>query len=208
MRTRVKICGLTREQDVDAAVEAGADAIGLVFYDASPRYVELPTASRLADDVPPFVTVVGLFVNAAAADIEHALNTVRIDLLQFHGDEPATFCEQFRRPYIKALRVAAETDIADLTSQYASAKGVLLDSYRAGIPGGTGEAFDWEQIPQDLSRPIILAGGLTPDNVASAIRQVRPYAVDVSGGVEQTKGIKDANKIRAFINEVQGVARS
>lgn len=208
MRTRVKICGLTREQDVRAAVEAGADAIGLVFYEPSPRYVEMQTASQLANRAPPFVTVVGLFVNAERAVIETVLDTVRIDLLQFHGDEPADFCEQFNRPYIKALRVADETDIIALAGQYGSATGILLDAYQPGTPGGTGETFNWDVIPEDLPLPVILAGGLTPGNVAGAIRQVQPYAVDVSGGVERDKGIKDADKIRAFMNEVQGVARS
>lgn len=208
MRTRVKICGLTREQDVRTVVEAGADAIGLVFYEHSPRYVDIQQASQLASIVPPFVSVVGLFVNAEQAIIEDVLQTVRIDLLQFHGDESASFCEQFSRPYIKALRVADDVDIAACAGQYASAKGLLLDTYQTGVPGGTGEIFNWALIPQNLSLPIILAGGLKPDNVAGAIRQVHPYAVDVSGGVEQDKGIKDANKIRAFMNEVQGVGRS
>jgi len=207
MRTRVKICGLTREQDVHAAVDAGSDALGLVFYEPSPRYVEIQQAQQLVSIVPPFVTVVGLFVNAEKTAIENVLHNVRIDLLQFHGDEPAAFCEQFTRPYIKALRVADDTDIAAIAGQYASASGLLLDSYQAGVPGGTGEVFNWQQIPQGLSSPIILAGGLTADNVAEAIRQVQPYAVDVSGGVEQDKGIKDLNKIRAFMNEVQGVDR-
>lgn len=208
MRTRVKICGLTREQDIRAVVEAGADAIGLVFYEPSPRYVDIQQASQLARFVPPFVTLVGLFVNAEQAFIEDVLSEVRIDLLQFHGDESAGFCEQFSRPYIKALRVADDTDITAQARQYASAKGLLLDTYQAGKPGGTGEVFNWELIPADLSLPIILAGGLTADNVAKAIRQVQPFAVDVSGGVEQDKGIKDINKIYAFMNEVQGVGQS
>jgi len=207
MRTRVKICGLTREQDVRAAVEAGADAIGLVFYEPSPRYVDMQLASQLASIVPPFVSVVGLFVNAGQAVVEDVLHKVRLDLLQFHGDEPVDFCEQFSRPYIKALRVADDTDIAACAGQYASAKGLLLDTYQAGRPGGTGVVFNWELIPQDVSLPIVLAGGLTPDNVVEAISQVQPYAVDVSGGVEQDKGIKDANKIRAFMKEVQSVGK-
>lgn len=208
MRTRVKICGLTREQDIRAAVDAGADAIGLVFYAPSPRYVATELAAQLAKSVPPFVTVVGLFVDAQAAAIEDVMSKVRLDLLQFHGDEPAPFCEQFSRPYIKALRVASDTDIESLAGQYGSAQGLLLDTYRAGKPGGTGEVFDWHLVPQQLSLPVILAGGLTAGNVAQAIRQVKPYAVDVSGGVEQDKGIKDAGKIRAFMNEVQSVGRS
>lgn len=207
MRTRVKICGLSREQDIRAAVDAGADAIGLVFYAPSPRYVDIRQASQLASSVPPFVTVVGLFVNAEQTVIEDVLHKVRIDLLQFHGDEPAVFCEQFTRPYIKALRVGDDTDIAAYAEQYSSARALLLDTYQAGKPGGTGEVFNWKMIPAEVSLPIILAGGLTPDNVAAAIQQVQPYAVDVSGGVEQAKGIKDTNKIHAFMKEVQGVGR-
>lgn len=208
MRTRVKICGLTREQDVRVAVEAGADAIGLVFYEPSPRYVELQQARQLASMVPPFVTVVGLFVNAGQAEIEEVLSKVKLDLLQFHGDESAGFCEQFSRPYIKALRVADDTDIAACAGQYSSAKGLLLDTYQAGVPGGTGAVFNWQSIPQDLPLPIILAGGLNSGNVVQAIEQVQPYAVDVSGGLEQGKGIKDTNKIYTFMQEVQGVGRS
>ncbi len=208
MRTRVKICGLTREQDVHTAVEAGADAIGLVFYESSPRNVDIQLAAKLSSMVPPFVTVVGLFVNADKGVIEDIIQTVRIDLLQFHGDESAEFCEQFNRPYIKALRVANDTDVQTFANDYGSAKGLLLDTYQTGKPGGTGKVFNWNLIPQVVSLPIILAGGLTPSNVADAIRQVRPYAVDVSGGVEQARGIKDKDQIHAFMKEVQRVGRS
>jgi len=208
MRTRVKICGLTREQDVQAAVQAGADAIGLVFYEPSPRYVEIELAQRLAESVPAFVTVTGLFVNAGQACIQAVLDKVRIDLLQFHGDEPATFCAQFSRPYIKALRVADDTDIAAYAEEYISSRALLLDTYQKGTPGGTGNAFNWDLIPRNIALPVILAGGLGPDNVADAIRKVQPFAVDVSGGVEEDKGIKDINKIRAFMKEVQSVARN
>lgn len=208
MRTRVKICGLTREQDVQAAVTAGADALGLVFYESSPRHVNMATATQLAKRVPAFVTVVALFVNADKAFVEEVIDRVGVDLLQFHGEESAAYCEQFQRPYIKALRVAADTDIVALASAYHSARGILLDSYKKGIPGGTGEVFNWELIPKKLPLPVILAGGLNPTNVAAAINKVQPYAVDVSGGVEQAKGIKDKDKIHAFMKEVQGVGRS
>lgn len=208
MRTRIKICGLTRPQDVTAAVSAGADAIGLVFYEPSPRYVSIEKAVELLEELPAFVTVVGLFVNADKAFVEQVIQRVRIDLLQFHGDESAEFCAQFTRPYIKALRVAADTDITAYASAYGSARGLLLDTYQKGVPGGTGETFNWELIPEQLSLPIILAGGLKPTNVADAISKVHPYAVDVSGGVERDKGIKDKDKIYAFMNEVQGVGKS
>lgn len=208
MRTRVKICGLSREEDVHAAAAAGADAIGLVFYEPSPRHVTVQQAVHLARLVPAFVSVVGLFVNADKDFVEAMISQVRLDLLQFHGDEPAEFCGQFSRPYIKALRVAEDTDIGAFARQYDSARGLLLDTYQAGKPGGTGEVFNWQQIPRALPLPVILAGGLNASNVAEAIRQVGPYAVDVSGGVEQSKGIKDTNKIHAFMQEVQGVGRS
>ena len=205
MRTRVKICGLTREQDIQAAVAAGADALGLVFYGPSPRYVDVKTAHKLVQCVPPFVTVVGLFVDAKRDEIEQVLQQVHIDLLQFHGNESVVECELFNKPYIKAVRVGEQTDIAAEVAKFPSASGVLLDSYQKGVPGGTGLSFDWAKIPTDLSMPVILAGGLTPDNVAGAIRQVSPYAVDVSGGVEQDKGIKDPDKINRFMQEVEGV---
>jgi len=208
MRTRAKICGLSREEDVAAAVEAGADAIGLVFYEPSPRNISVERACALTQQIPAFVSIVGLFVNADKGVIEDIIQKVRIDLLQFHGDEPEAFCAQFSRPYIKALRVADDTNIAAIADDYSSARGLLLDTYRAGIPGGTGEVFNWELIPRKVSLPIILAGGLTASNVAAAIQKVQPYAVDVSGGVERDKGIKDINKIRAFMNEVQGVGRN
>ena len=205
MRTRIKICGLTREQDIRAAVAAGADAIGLVFYAPSPRYLDIKTAHKLVQCVPPFVTVVGLFVDAPREEIEQILREVPLDLLQFHGKETVAQCEGFNRPYIKAIRVATETDIRAEIEKYPSASGILLDSYQQGVPGGTGVSFDWAKIPAGLDTPVILAGGLTPENVAGAIRQVRPYAVDVSGGVEQSKGIKDPHKIDKFIREVEGV---
>ncbi|WP_130907718.1 MULTISPECIES: phosphoribosylanthranilate isomerase [unclassified Pseudomonas] len=201
---RSKICGITRIEDALAAVEAGADAIGFVFYAKSPRAVTLEQARSIIKALPPFVTTVGLFVDASHAELAEILDAVPLDLLQFHGDETAAQCEGWRHPYIKALRVKAGDDIAVACDAYPSASGILLDAYVEGIPGGTGEAFDWSLIPQALSKPIILAGGLTPDNVAEAVARVRPYAVDVSGGVEASKGIKDHAKIHAFIKAVAG----
>lgn len=200
---RSKICGITRIEDALAAVAAGADAIGFVFYAKSPRAVTAVQARAIIAALPPFVTTVGLFVNASACELNETLDAVPLDLLQFHGDETPEQCEGYHRPYIKALRVKAGDDIVGACNAYASASGILLDAYVEGVPGGTGQAFDWSLIPQGLSRPIILAGGLTVDNVVQAIDQVRPYAVDVSGGVEKSKGIKDHDKIRAFMHNVR-----
>lgn len=200
---RSKICGITRIEDALAAVEAGADAIGFVFYAKSPRAVTVQQARAIIQALPPFVTTVGLFVNASRCELGEILDAVPLDLLQFHGDEAVEDCEGWHRPYIKALRVKAGDDIAAAVDAYPSASGVLLDTYVEGVPGGTGEAFDWSLIPQGLSKPLILAGGLTPENVAGAVARVKPYAVDVSGGVEASKGIKDHAKIHAFIKAVR-----
>ncbi|HUE94262.1 phosphoribosylanthranilate isomerase [Pseudomonas sp.] len=200
---RSKICGITRIEDALSAAEAGADAIGLVFYAKSPRAVSVQQARAIIAALPPFVTTVGLFVDASRQELDEILAAVPLDLLQFHGDESPAFCEALQRPYIKALRVKPGDDLAAQVAAYGQASGVLLDTYVPGIPGGTGEAFDWSLVPQGLSKPIILAGGLVAENVAAAIRQVRPYAVDVSGGVEASKGIKDAEKIRAFMRAVK-----
>lgn len=200
---RSKICGITRIEDALAAVDAGADAIGLVFYAKSPRAVNVQQARAIIAALPPFVTTVGLFVNASRCELGEILDAVPLDLLQFHGDETPADCEGYHRPWIKALRVKAGDDIAASCKAYAGASGILLDTYVEGVPGGTGEAFDWSLVPKDLSKPIILAGGLSATNVAQAIAQVHPYAVDVSGGVEQSKGIKDHAKIRAFIQAVR-----
>lgn len=205
MRTRIKICGVTRPEDGVAAANAGADAIGLIFYGPSPRYVTNAQAGAVIAALPPFVTVVGLFVNVAEAKIREVLADVPLDLLQFHGDESADFCGRFGRPYIKALRMAPGLDVTATVAHYPDAQGVLLDTYTPGVAGGTGKVFDWESVPAELKKPIILAGGLTPENVATAVAQVRPYAVDVSGGVESKKGIKDHKKIAAFIDAVRGV---
>ena len=200
---RSKICGITRVEDALAAAEAGADAIGLVFYAKSPRAVNVQQAREIIAALPPFVTTVGLFVNASRCELGEILDAVPLDLLQFHGDETPEQCEGYNRPWIKALRVRPGDDLEASCTLYAKASGILLDAYVAGVPGGTGEAFDWSLVPEHLSKPIILAGGLSPDNVAAAIARVRPYAVDVSGGVEQAKGIKDGQKIQAFLDAVR-----
>ena len=205
MRTRVKICGITRSEDGQAAAYAGADAIGMVFYAASPRAVNIAKAQAIVAALPPFVTVVALFVDPTAAEVETVLQNVAVDVLQFHGEEAPEFCDRFARPYLKALRMRAEIDLAAEARRYASAQGLLLDTYKEGVAGGTGESFDWMRVPRDLDMPIVLAGGLTPVNVAAAIQQARPYAVDVSGGVEAAKGIKDAAKMAALMGEVKRV---
>ena len=209
-RTRVKICGITRPEDALAVVEAGADAIGLVFYPPSPRAVDLAQAQEIVKAVPAFVTITALFVNPEPTEVQEILNGVRIDLIQFHGDEDSTFCEQFNSPYIKAIRVRQASDVVASSLRFPSAQGILLDSYKPGVPGGTGETFDWSMAGQSTdgsqqAKPIILAGGLNPDNIQQAIKQVQPFAVDVSGGVEASKGIKDHGKIKAFVSEVNRV---
>jgi len=203
MRTRIKICGITRRQDAAEAVIGGADAIGLVFYASSPRAVSPQKAVELVRALPPFVSVVGLFVNAPRRKVEQVLAATRIDLLQFHGDETPAECGGFNRPYIKAIRMREGVDLHRERSRYADAAALLLDTYRKGTPGGTGDAFDWGRIPADIADSVVLAGGLNPDNVERAIRSVRPYAVDVSGGVERDTGIKDRAMIAAFIRGVE-----
>ena len=199
MAVRVKICGITRLQDMHAACDAGADALGFVFYEKSPRHVSIAAAAALLRELPPFVQSVGLFVNAEPAFIESVLQAVPLDLLQFHGEERPAECARFGRPYIKAERVNRESDLLKCAADFDAARGLLLDAWVPGMPGGTGERFDWSLIPPALPKPVILSGGLTPDNVAEAVRRVRPWAVDVSSGVEVTKGIKDAHLIAQFI---------
>ncbi|UUD64945.1 phosphoribosylanthranilate isomerase [Pseudomonas seleniipraecipitans] len=205
---RCKICGITRLEDALAAVAAGADAIGLVFYARSPRSVSIEQARSIVAGLPPFVTTVGLFVDMPQAEIEQVLAAVPLDLLQFHGDESAADCDALKRPYIKALRVRAQDDVTALVDAYPDARAVLLDTFVDGVPGGTGQAFDWALVPARLGKPVILAGGLTLENVAAAIAQVQPYAVDVSGGVELAKGIKDAAKVKDFVRAVRTVEGS
>ncbi|MES9941033.1 MAG: phosphoribosylanthranilate isomerase [Candidatus Thiodiazotropha sp. 6PLUC2] len=202
MRTRIKICGITRPEDGLAAACLGADAIGLVFYPPSPRAVTPDQAAEIVKSLPPFVTVVGLFVDENRTVIEQILKEVPLDLLQFHGDESPEECSGFGRPWVKAIRMKADTDLAFEAQTYASGSGLLLDTYKAGVPGGTGQTFDWNMVPQSLAGRIILAGGLDSENVTQAVQQLRPFAVDVSGGVEESKGIKDVAKIEAFITGV------
>lgn len=203
MRTRVKICGITRAEDALAVAHNGADAIGLVFYERSPRHVSIAQAAQLAAVLPPFVTVVGLFVNASAPFVREVMASVSLDVLQFHGDETPDYCEQFDKPYLKAIRVKAGVDLLQCAADFHSAQGLLLDAHVEGIPGGTGAVFDWSLIPEHLPLPLILSGGLSIENVAAGIDQVRPYAVDVSSGVEVSKGIKDSQKISRFMHEVK-----
>ena len=199
MATAVKICGITRAEDGLAAAQAGAHAIGLVFHRGSPRYVAPAAAREIVRRLPPFVTAVGLFVDHDAAEVRSVIGQVPMQLLQFHGSEPPDYCAGFPLPYIKAVRVRPGVDLLQYAALYSSATGLLLDAFSESAHGGTGAAFDWTLIPARLPLPVVLAGGLTPQNVAEAVRRVRPWAVDVSSGVEQSKGIKDAAKIAAFI---------
>jgi phosphoribosylanthranilate isomerase len=203
MATAVKICGITRPEDALAAARAGAHAIGLVFYARSPRHVTPARAAEIIRVLPPFVTTVGLLVDATAEEVRAALAEAPVGLLQFHGDEMPEFCRQFRRPYVKAVRVKPGVDLLQYAQDYHDAKALLLDNYVEGLHGGSGVAFDWSLIPRGLPLPVILSGGLTPENVTEAVRRVRPSAVDVSSGVESAKGVKDAQKIAAFIKGVR-----
>ncbi|MFO1422880.1 MAG: phosphoribosylanthranilate isomerase [Candidatus Competibacteraceae bacterium] len=201
-RTRVKICGITRPEDGVAAARLGADAIGLVFHPPSPRFVDVETAQRIVAALPPFITVVGLFMNAESVAVRRVIDRAPPHLLQFHGDEDPDYCASFGLPYLKAVPMGAHADVLDYERRFATAAGLLLDSHGGHQMGGTGQGFDWTRIPADRRKPLILAGGLHPGNVAEAIRQVRPYAVDVSSGVESTKGIKDVELMRAFLRGV------
>jgi len=202
-KTRVKICGITSIEDALVAVDAGADALGLVFYEASPRSVSISQARQIALAVGPFVVVTGLFVDADPEFVNAVLNDVPLQLLQFHGNESPDYCSFFHRPYIKALRMRPELDVVTSIDSYPNASGILLDAYRPGVPGGTGETFEWTRVPAQSLKPIVLAGGLTPDNVGEAIRTVSVYGVDVSGGVELAPGKKDQSKVTSFINNAR-----
>lgn len=205
--TRIKICGLTREADVDAAVAAGADALGFVFYPPSPRYVSPQRAAELVARVPPFVETVGLFVNAAPAEVLATCAAVPLNVLQFHGDEDAAYCRQFARPWLKAARVRPGLNLLEFARSFAATRGLLLDAFVEGYGGG-GHVFDWTLIPPDLPGHLILSGGLTVDNVGDAVARVRPAAVDVSSGVEASKGIKDHQKMAAFVAAVRAAERT
>ena len=202
-QTRIKICGITRPEDARVAAQCGADAIGLVFYDRSPRAVTIEQAVACVMAVPPLVSAVALFVDESAEVIHRILTAVPIDLIQFHGNESAEFCTQFSRPYIKALRVRPNVNPLTQSLAYSTSRGILLDAFKKGVPGGTGESFDWDLARVTFPRPLVLAGGLNSDNVATAIERVRPAAVDVSGGVELEPGIKSAESIKKFIEAVR-----
>ena len=197
--TKVKICGFTEPDNARDASIAGVDAVGLVFYDKSPRNVDVQKAQEIIDALPPFVNRVGLFVNANPSFVDEILCEVPLDTLQFHGDESLLDCTQYQMPFIKSLRVRPDTNVVQVAEQFSSASAILLDSFNPSSFGGTGEAFDWSLACVDISLPIILAGGLNSDNVSSAIRQVRPYAVDATSSVESAPGVKDIDKIEAFI---------
>ena len=201
-RPRIKICGITNIDDASQAVELGADALGFVFYRPSSRYIDILNAKKVAEQLPPFVSLVGLFVDAEPEIVYQAIDQIPLTVLQFHGAEDAAYCDQFKFPYIKALRMSPELALNTAVSSYPNAKAILLDAYKKGVPGGTGEVFDWGRVPKHSQTPIILAGGLTPDNISRAVAKTQPYAVDVSGGVESMPGIKDHQKIADFISRV------
>lgn len=198
---RIKICGITNIEDALAAAHCGADAIGLVFFSGSPRAIDSQTAQRIVHALPPLVSSVGLFVNPPAEEVHHILKNVPIDILQFHGDETGEFCQQFHRPYIKAIRTRSIDDIHTAMQTHPKARAFLFDAYHPAQYGGTGQTFDWSMLPEKIDCPWILAGGLNPVNIAQAVRLARPPAVDVSGGVELSKGLKDYSKIKHFIEE-------
>lgn len=206
MRVRIKVCGMTRAEDVAAAAKLGVDAVGLVFYAKSPRNVRIEQAQALVAALPAFVTPTALFLDPDAETVRQILGKVRIEILQFHGVEPAEFCRSFGRPYIKAVPMGSQADLTEYGRRHAHAAALLLDSHATGQKGGTGVTFDWSAIPKFNGPPLILAGGLNPGNVATAIRMVRPYGVDVSSGVESAPGIKDPEKMAAFVHEVNDVA--
>ncbi len=206
MRVRIKVCGITRTGDAAAAARLGVDAVGLVFYPKSPRHVSVEQAREIVAGLPAFVTVTALFLDPGREAVEQVLDKVRVELLQFHGVEPAEFCKGFGRPYIKAVPMGSQADLAEYAQRHAQAAALLLDSHAAGQKGGTGMSFDWSKVPKVDGPPLILAGGLKPDNVATAIRIVQPYGVDVSSGVESAPGIKDPDKLAAFVREVNNAA--
>jgi phosphoribosylanthranilate isomerase len=203
MSVRVKVCGITRCEDAKIAVQLGVDAIGFVFWSKSARYINPDLACQIAENIPPFICTVGVYVDPDTDWVEETVKVARLNLLQFHGDESPEFCNQFSQPYIKAIRVKQDSDLLQYAKRYSTAKGLLLDTYTVDMPGGTGHAFDWNLIPQYLPIPLILSGGLNPSNVAIAIKQIQPWAVDVSSGVEASKGIKDEKKIFAFMQGVK-----
>lgn len=203
MRTRIKICGITRWEDAQSCIDNGVDALGLVFVPASPRCVDVKRAASIASRLPPFMMSVGLFMNQSEQAVKTVLNDVVLDLLQFHGDEDAEYCNSFGKPYIKAIPMGDNVDPGEYMASHPQAKGFLLDSHGQGSSGGSGHTFDWTRMPRSVGIPLIVAGGLDPQNVSGAIEQLKPYAVDVSSGVEESKGIKNLDKIKAFVNAVR-----
>lgn len=206
-RTRIKFCGITRESDALDAIALGADALGFVFHPPSPRYVTPAAAKAIVAKLPPFVSAVGLFVDVPLAEVRAIVADVHLDAVQFHGEEPGDYCQAYGGPYLKAVRLETGLSLQAAVRDYADARALLLDSYHPQLAGGTGLSFDWSLIPAQRGKPIVLAGGLDATNVAQAIRAVRPYAVDVSGGIERAKGIKDYGKMQAFVAEVHAVER-
>ena len=205
MRVRVKICGITRKKDALLAAQLGADAIGLIFYPDSPRFVNVDQAKKIAHSLPPYVNKVGVFVNATTEQVATALNQVKLDYLQFHGDELAQFCDSFAMPYIKVIRMEPDIDLLAKVNAYPNATGFLLDTYHRKIYGGTGHAFPWQLVPPGINRPIIVSGGISADNVQEAIQTLHPYAVDVSSQVEERPGIKDPKKLQQLFNAVNSM---
>lgn len=200
---RIKICGITNDEDAQLSCELGTDALGFVFFSGSPRYISLSAAQNIIQELPPFVTSVGLFVNPTESDVWNAIENVSLDVLQFHGDESVEFCRLFDKPYIKAIRVQNQEDIMRAEKEYIGARALLLDAHVDGLFGGTGQSFDWRLLPETLTTPWVLSGGLNPNNVVEAIKATRAIAVDVSSGVEQEKGVKCAAKLAAFIQGVR-----
>lgn len=205
LRTRIKICGLRSVEQAEIAIDCGADAIGLVFHEASPRAIDMCTARAIRDALPAFVTLTALFMDEAEDLVEQVVQEIEPDLLQFHGSETPAFCNLWNRPYIKAIAMGDRVDAQAYALSYPQAQGFLMDSHAAGRQGGSGDTFDWSRIPATFQYPLILAGGLNPQNVAQAVTEVRPYAVDVSSGVESSRGVKDAALIRQFCKEVYRV---
>ena len=203
MPVRIKFCGMTRAEDVQHAVDLGVDALGFVFVKKSSRCLTVEAAQNLMERVPPFVSCVGLFMNSAPVAIETVIRQTGLHLLQFHGSEDEDHCRQFGMPYLKAVPVSSTESVTDYCSNFSSAAGFVMDSHAAGQMGGTGKTFAWDRIPDSFGRPVVLAGGLTPGNVSLAVREVRPYAVDVSSGIETSPGIKDAGKMKKFIEEAR-----
>lgn len=206
-RTRIKICGITRIDDARAAIAAGVDAIGLVFYPQSPRFLDIESAQSIVDQLPPLVTVVGVFVNQTIEEVREIADRLALDLLQLHGDETPEQCRRYGRPYIKGVRMRDDVDLPEIVGAFPDCRGVLLDTYKPGIEGGTGVTFSWKRIPATMIKPVILAGGLNPRNVGEAIEKVRPFAIDVSSGVEQTEGVKDAREIERLVRAVEAADR-